>query len=58
MKETHTIVEKWPYKLKIPLGQAGGQEEFDNLVTAAYKGDERYIEWKWAAKARETSQKR
>lgn len=40
MKE-HTIVEKWPMKLKW-----AAQEEFELLQASMHSGSERYVEWK------------
>ncbi|KAH6605282.1 hypothetical protein Trco_006989, partial [Trichoderma cornu-damae] len=45
MKEEHTIVEKWPYRLKLRPGQPGAQEEFDRLMTGSVSGKEFYVEW-------------
>jgi hypothetical protein len=46
MKEEHTIVEKWPFRLKLQPGQPGAQEEFDRLMSGGVIGTERYVEWK------------
>lgn len=46
MKEKHTIIEKWPFKLKLRPGQPGAQEEFDRLLGGGVSGKERYVEWK------------
>ncbi|KAF5723855.1 hypothetical protein FMUND_1463 [Fusarium mundagurra] len=46
MKEKHTIIEKWPYRLKLGPGQAGGKEEFDLLMEGGSSGKELYLEWK------------
>lgn len=46
MKQDHTIVEKWPFSLRIPYGRPGFQEEFDVLLSIGKAGSERYIEWK------------
>lgn len=46
MKDPHTIIEKWPMRLKLRPGQAGAQEEFDLLLSSAHTGIERYVEWK------------
>ncbi|KAF7175088.1 hypothetical protein CNMCM7691_006492 [Aspergillus felis] len=48
MKETHTINDKWPFRLKLRPGQAGAQEEFDRCITGGVSGKERYVEWKRA----------
>jgi hypothetical protein len=44
-KEDHTIIEKWPLRLKLSLPQAGAQEEFDTLLASGHNGSERYVEW-------------
>ncbi|KAF3387278.1 hypothetical protein F1880_000152 [Penicillium rolfsii] len=46
MKEKHSILEKWPYRLKLRPGQPGAQEEFDRRLRDGVSGKERYIEWK------------
>ncbi|KAK2829922.1 hypothetical protein FQN49_007126 [Arthroderma sp. PD_2] len=46
VKEKHTIIEKWPYRLKLRPGQPGAQEEFDRCFGRATSGKERYVEWK------------
>lgn len=46
MKEKHTVIEKWPFKLKLRPGQPGAQEEFDRLLSGGVSGKERYVEWK------------
>lgn len=46
MKETHTIIDKWPYRLKLRPGQPGAQEEFDRRFSGGTSGKERYVEWK------------
>ncbi|KAL4781287.1 hypothetical protein BJX76DRAFT_363731 [Aspergillus varians] len=46
MKAQHTIIEKWPYRLKLRPGQPGAQEEFDRCMTVGVSGNERYVEWK------------
>jgi hypothetical protein len=46
MKETNTIVEKWPAALRLRPGQPGAQEEFDTLMSSSLTGCERYVEWK------------
>ncbi|KAF5679612.1 monoterpene epsilon-lactone hydrolase [Fusarium heterosporum] len=45
MKEEHTIVEKWPYRLKLVPGEPGSQEEFELLMRGGVSGKERYVEW-------------
>ncbi|KPM34923.1 hypothetical protein AK830_g11652 [Neonectria ditissima] len=46
MKEEHTIIEKWPYRMKLRPGQPGAQEEFDRILSEGMTGKERYVEWK------------
>ncbi|RDA86906.1 hypothetical protein CP532_1837 [Ophiocordyceps camponoti-leonardi (nom. inval.)] len=46
VKETHTIVEKWPWRLKLRPGQPGAQEEFDRVLGSWAIGKERFVEWK------------
>ncbi len=46
MKEKHTVIEKWPFRLKLQPGQSGAQEEFDRLLRGGVSGKERYVEWK------------
>ncbi|KAH2509832.1 hypothetical protein KXW70_008657 [Aspergillus fumigatus] len=38
MKETNTIIDKWPYRLKFRPGQPGAQEEFDRCLTGGTSG--------------------
>ncbi|KAJ6011517.1 hypothetical protein N7451_002929 [Penicillium sp. IBT 35674x] len=46
MKEKHTVIEKWPFRLKLRPGQPGAQEEFDRRMREGISGKERYVEWK------------
>jgi hypothetical protein len=46
VKEKHTVIEKWPFRLKLQPGQPGAQEEFDRLLAGGVAGKERYVEWK------------
>lgn len=46
IKERHTIIDKWPMRLKLRFGQAGAQEEFEVLQASSLTGCERYMEWK------------
>ncbi|KFY35595.1 hypothetical protein V494_05774 [Pseudogymnoascus sp. VKM F-4513 (FW-928)] len=41
VKENHTIIEKWPFRLKLQPGQPGAQEEFDRLLCGGVSGKER-----------------
>ncbi|KAL9049690.1 MAG: hypothetical protein Q9162_007084 [Coniocarpon cinnabarinum] len=45
MKQTHTIISKWPLRMTKTFGQPGAQEEFDNLLAFGTNGFERYVEW-------------
>lgn len=46
LKEKHTIIEKWPFRLKLRPGQPEAQEEFDRALGGGVSGKERYVEWK------------
>ncbi|KAL2833788.1 hypothetical protein BDW59DRAFT_156589 [Aspergillus cavernicola] len=46
MKDKHTIIEKWPYRLKLQPGQPKAQEEFDRCLVGGMSSKERYVEWK------------
>jgi hypothetical protein len=46
MKAKHTVIEKWPYQMKLQPGQPGAQEEFNRLVRGDLSGNERYVEWR------------
>ena len=46
IKEEHTIVEKWPYVLKLHPGHPGAQAEFDRMLGDSVSGKERYVEWR------------
>ncbi|KAF4466645.1 hypothetical protein FALBO_6497 [Fusarium albosuccineum] len=46
MKDEHTIVDQWPHRLKLKVGEEGAQEEFNIRVESMQSGDERYVEWK------------
>jgi hypothetical protein len=45
MKTKHTVIEEWPFRLKLRPGQQGAQEEFDRLLGGGVSGKERYVEW-------------
>ncbi|KAG8157039.1 hypothetical protein KVR01_013029 [Diaporthe batatas] len=45
-KKKNTVVEDWPFKLKLRPGQPGAQDEFDRLICGAVSSKERYVEWK------------
>ncbi|OJJ76995.1 hypothetical protein ASPBRDRAFT_49989 [Aspergillus brasiliensis CBS 101740] len=46
MKGTHTVVEKWPFRLKLRPDQPVTQAEFDRCLVTGLTGMERYIEWR------------
>ncbi|KAK5687370.1 hypothetical protein LTS10_001508 [Elasticomyces elasticus] len=48
-KIQHTIVEKWPLKLKLLPHQQGAKEEFMTLLQSPHQGIERYMEWQRTA---------
>ncbi|KAK3901827.1 hypothetical protein C8A05DRAFT_16048 [Staphylotrichum tortipilum] len=45
MKAKHTIIENWPFRLKLRPNQPGAQKEFDRLVSGGVSGKEFYVEW-------------
>ncbi|KAK5993033.1 hypothetical protein PT974_06460 [Cladobotryum mycophilum] len=48
IKEKHTIIDKWPLRLRKIAGEEGSREEFDMSLGTGHAGDERYMEWKFA----------
>jgi hypothetical protein len=46
IKDKNTIVEEWPFRLKLQPGQPGAQEKLDRLMGGGISGTERYVEWK------------
>ncbi|KAK3725201.1 hypothetical protein LTR37_000712 [Vermiconidia calcicola] len=48
MKKAHTVIEKWPMRLKLRPGQKGAKEEFKALLSSGHTGIERYVEWRRA----------
>lgn len=46
MKDDHTVIEKWPFRLKLQTGQPGAQAEFNRLVCGGVSSKEFYLEWK------------
>lgn len=48
MKQENSVVEDWPFKLKLRPGQPGAQDEFDRLICGGVSSKERYVEWKKA----------
>jgi hypothetical protein len=46
IKGKHTVIEKWPYRLKLKYGQPGAQREFERALRGASRSKERYVEWK------------
>lgn len=45
MKDHHTIVEKWPLRLKLEPGQPGAEEELKVSLASGHTHVERYVEW-------------
>lgn len=45
MKPVHTIVEKWPSKLKLKANEPGGKEEFEIMMASGHDSRDRYVEW-------------
>lgn len=51
MKQVHTIIDKWPWKIKKRPEERGAKEEFKTLFGSEQSGCERYVEWRiksWA----------
>lgn len=46
MKNEHTVIEKWPFRLKLRPGQPGAKDEFDLYIGGRVSSTDRYIEWK------------
>lgn len=46
MKAKHTIIDKWPYRLKLLPGQTGAHEEFSRCLSGGMSSKERYVEWR------------
>ncbi|KAL2293460.1 hypothetical protein FJTKL_05361 [Diaporthe vaccinii] len=46
VKTKHTVIEKWPFRLKLRPGLRGAQEEFDRLFSSGVSSQECYLEWK------------
>ncbi|XXH02766.1 hypothetical protein Hte_009151 [Hypoxylon texense] len=46
VKESHTIVDPWPTRPKLPQGQPGAKEEFALLLSSPFTGLERHVELK------------
>lgn len=46
MKAQHSIIEKWPFAMKLRYGEPGAQEEFETLFESGQTGAERFVEWK------------
>lgn len=45
VKESNSVVAKWPYRLKKKYGEVGAQAEFEELLASDLVGFERYVEW-------------
>ncbi|KAI1376191.1 hypothetical protein F4677DRAFT_84451 [Hypoxylon crocopeplum] len=48
-KKKHTIIGKWPMRLKLKPHQKGAKEEFDLMLSSSVSGCERYMEWRFKA---------
>jgi len=46
MKKINTVVEEWPTRLKLQLGEKGAEAEFRLLLGSGYTTTEHYVEWK------------
>ncbi|KAK4899413.1 hypothetical protein LTR27_003146 [Elasticomyces elasticus] len=49
LKEPHTLVEKWPLRVKLLPHQDGAKEEFKMVLSSSFTGIERYVEWQRTA---------
>lgn len=45
IKDHHTVIEKWPTRLKLTPGQYGADEDLATALAAGYNYMERYVEW-------------
>ena len=45
IKDENTIVEKWPWTLKLKKGDVGFDDEFAMLFASGSWGAETYVEW-------------
>lgn len=45
IREGHTVVEKWPWKLKLAPGEKG-RDEVEWWIGGGVSGKERYVEWR------------
>ncbi|KAI1012922.1 hypothetical protein LB503_001348, partial [Fusarium chuoi] len=46
IKDQNTIIEKWPFRLKLKFGQEGAQQEFDRVMGQAITTKAFYLEFK------------
>ncbi|KAF5649812.1 uncharacterized protein FTJAE_776 [Fusarium tjaetaba] len=46
IKDQSTIIEKWPFRLKLKFGQQGAQQEFDRVMGQAITAKAFYLEFK------------
>lgn len=46
MKAEHTIIEEWPYRLKLEPGEPGAGEAFNRALSRDSCGKECYVEWR------------
>jgi hypothetical protein len=47
MKSTHTLVDKWPTRLKREPGTLEAIEEYRHLMASKLTFVELFVEWKW-----------
>lgn len=45
VKEPHTVIDKWPTRLKSQPGDEGAREEFEVIMRSEHPGVARYVEW-------------
>ncbi|KAH8743873.1 hypothetical protein F5883DRAFT_591392 [Diaporthe sp. PMI_573] len=45
MKEVHSLVQKWPTRLKQKKGEKDARKEFQALLASGFSCTERYVEW-------------
>ena len=45
MREEHTIVQPWPFRLDLDATDEAAKRKFDLLHATAMTGGERYVEW-------------
>ena len=45
MRTRNTVIDLWPLRFRKEYGEAEAQEAFDQLMSSASSGNERYAEW-------------